>query len=88
MDETARNSEKAANIQQSYQVIQRAKAIAKQLGRDSADRFILKHTGSYLGPSIKQFYNNKDVIAAGIKKGMKGSKILEILKNIPTPPRV
>ena len=88
MDESARNSEKAASIQQTYRVIQQAKQIAKQMGRDSADRFIVKHTGSYLGPTIKQFYNHKDAIAAGIKKGMKDKTILEILKNLTPPPTV
>lgn len=86
MDETSRNTEKAANLQRTYQIIARAKQIGKQLGPDSADKFIVQHTGSYLKPSIKQFYNNKEVIAAGIKKGMKSTKILDILRNITQPP--
>lgn len=85
MDEDARKVEKAANLAQRFQQIQKLKIQAKALGSDYADKSALKQLGGYLKPSINQFFNNKEVQALGIKKGMKPTKILDILRNVDGP---
>jgi hypothetical protein len=82
MDEDARKFDKAANLAQRFQQIQQLKIQAKALGSDYADKSALKQLGSYLKPSINQFFNNKEVQQLGIKKGMKPTKILDILRNV------
>ena len=82
MDEDSRKVEKAANLAQRFQQIQKLKIQAKALGSDYADKSALKQLGGYLKPSINQFFNNKEVQQLGIKKGMKPTKILDILRNV------
>jgi hypothetical protein len=82
MDEDSRKVEKAANLVQRFQQIQKLKIQAKALGSDYADKSALKQLGGYLKPSINQFFNSKEVQQLGIKKGMKPAKILDILRKV------
>lgn len=63
-----------------YRLIQSARLVSHTLGADAADRFIERKTGSCLKATIAQFFNNKEVDAAGITRRTPSSKIVSILE--------
>lgn len=64
-----------------YRLILSARLVASTHGADAADRFIAGKTGCSLRATTAQFFNNKEVVAMGIRPRTPKNKIVATLSS-------